>query len=45
MSEDQGKTVVEAYPESAMADKYKELAEKILEVSSDDVQLYPERCV
>ena len=45
LSEDQGKTVVEAYPESAMADKYKELADKILEVSSDDVQLYPERCV
>lgn len=45
LSEDQGKTVVEAYPESAMAAKYKELAEKILEVSSDDVQLCPKRCV
>ena len=45
LSEDQGKTVVEAYPESAMAGKYKKLAEKILEVSSDDVQLCPKRCV
>ena len=45
LSEDQGKTVVEAYPQSRMAEHYRMLADKILEVSGDGMQLCGRKCV
>ena len=44
-AEDQGKTVIEALPESAMADAYRELANKVLEVSGSELLLRDEKCV
>ena len=32
LAEDMGKTVIEAFPQSKMADEYRALAEKLLEV-------------
>ncbi|SFR69518.1 AAA family ATPase [[Clostridium] aminophilum] len=37
-AEDQGMTVIEALPDSEMADQYRNLAEKVLEVSADELQ-------
>ena len=44
-AEDQGKTVIEALPESVMADAYRELANKVLEVSGSELLLRDEKCV
>ena len=44
-AEDQGKTVIEALPESAMADAYRELANKVLEVSGSELLLCDRKCV
>ncbi len=44
-AEDQGKTVIEALPESAMADAYRELANKVLEVSGIELLLRDRKCV
>ena len=45
LAEDQGKTVIEALPESAMADAYRELANRVLEVSDDELLLRDRKCV
>lgn len=36
-AENQGKTVIEAFPESEMADTYQKLADRVLEVVSDEL--------
>ncbi len=43
-AEDQGKTVIEALPDSKMAGCYRQLAEKVLEVSENELQL-DRKCV
>lgn len=45
LAEDQGKTVIEALGDSAMAEAYRELANKVLEVSGDELLLQGRKCV
>lgn len=45
LAEDQGKTVIEALGNSVMAEAYRELANKVLEVSGDELLLQGRKCV
>lgn len=45
IAEGQGKTVIEALPESSMADAYRSLASKVLEVSESELLLRERKCV
>ena len=44
-AESQGMTVIEALPESTMAEAYRKLADKVLEVSGSDLLLCERKCV
>ncbi len=44
LAEEQGKTVIEALPESEMAACYRSLAKKVLEVSEDELRVY-DKCI
>lgn len=45
LAEAQGKTVIEALPESNMAGAYRSLAERVLEVSGSELSLCDRKCV